>query len=170
MAACHCYSWSDNFWVRLIGSWMASLLCYLQSVIVEFSLQQVQGFMVCNQFIKWTWCLLQFATEFSRQEMVTLKKVITPATIRVPRTQTALQQLESLHKVHLISGSNFLVTMKTRFVGVLSSFPALPEMLCTIGFPNSGFQFGTVLHPEPTISQVVGMVCSLSWFTISFFC
>ncbi|KAH8943386.1 hypothetical protein BDL97_13G049000 [Sphagnum fallax] len=43
--------------------------------------------------------LLQFATEFSRQEMVTLKKVITPATIRVPRTQTALQQLESLHKV-----------------------------------------------------------------------
>jgi len=46
----------------------------------------------------------------------------------------------------------------------------LPEMLCTIGFPNSGFQFGTVLHPEPTISQVVGMVCSLSWFTVSFFC
>jgi ATP-dependent RNA helicase SUPV3L1/SUV3 len=43
--------------------------------------------------------LLQFATEFSRQEMVTMKKVITPATIRVPRTQTALQQLESLHKV-----------------------------------------------------------------------
>ncbi len=115
MAACHCYSWwswwSDNFWVRLIGLWMASLLCYLQSVIVEFSLQQVQGFMVCNQFIKWTWCLLQFATEFSKEEMVTLKKVITPATIRVPRTQTALQQLESLHKVHLISGSNFLVNM-----------------------------------------------------------
>jgi hypothetical protein len=54
-------------------------------------------------------------------------------------------------------------------VAVLSSFPALPEMLCTIGFPNSGFQFGTVLHPEPTISQVVGMVCSLSWFMISFF-
>jgi hypothetical protein len=49
-------------------------------------------------------------------------------------------------------------------VGILSSFPALPEMICTIGFPNSGFQFGTVLHPEPTISQVVGMVCSLSFF------
>jgi hypothetical protein len=40
-----------------------------------------------------------------------MKKVITPATIRVPRTQTALQQLESLHKVHLIFGSNFLVSM-----------------------------------------------------------
>lgn len=43
--------------------------------------------------------LIQFAEEYAKKGLVNLKKVFTPATFCVPKTQNDLKELESIHKV-----------------------------------------------------------------------
>lgn len=46
-----------------------------------------------------TGALLQFATDYAKEGSVSLQKIFTPGNIKLPRTQGALIQLESFHKV-----------------------------------------------------------------------
>ncbi|XP_022854284.1 ATP-dependent RNA helicase SUV3, mitochondrial isoform X4 [Olea europaea var. sylvestris] len=43
--------------------------------------------------------LTQFAHSYSRNGIVRLREIFTPGTLKVPKTQTALKELESVHKV-----------------------------------------------------------------------
>ncbi|KAI3837614.1 hypothetical protein MKX03_029739 [Papaver bracteatum] len=43
--------------------------------------------------------LTQFATNYARKGIVRLKEIFTPGTLKVPTTQAALKELESIHKV-----------------------------------------------------------------------
>ncbi|CAI9762181.1 unnamed protein product [Fraxinus pennsylvanica] len=43
--------------------------------------------------------LTQFAQSYSRNSIVRLREIFTPGTLKVPKTQTALKELESVHKV-----------------------------------------------------------------------
>ncbi|VFR02257.1 unnamed protein product [Cuscuta campestris] len=43
--------------------------------------------------------LTQFATNYSKKGIVRLREIFTPGTLQVPKTQTALKELESIHKV-----------------------------------------------------------------------
>jgi ATP-dependent RNA helicase SUPV3L1/SUV3 len=43
--------------------------------------------------------MMQFATEYANEGSVSLEKIFTPGNIKFPRTQGALIQLESFHKV-----------------------------------------------------------------------
>ncbi|XP_050218403.1 DExH-box ATP-dependent RNA helicase DExH16, mitochondrial isoform X4 [Mercurialis annua] len=43
--------------------------------------------------------LTQFAENYARKGVVRLKEIFTPGTLQVPKTQHALQELESIHKV-----------------------------------------------------------------------
>lgn len=43
----------------------------------------------------------QFATNFSKKGIVQLREIFTPGTLQVPKTQAALRELESIHKVGL---------------------------------------------------------------------
>lgn len=43
--------------------------------------------------------LIQFAEEYAKKGLVNLKKVFTPATFCIPKTQMELKELESIHKV-----------------------------------------------------------------------
>ncbi|KAL2508978.1 ATP-dependent RNA helicase SUV3 [Forsythia ovata] len=43
--------------------------------------------------------LTQFAQSYSRNGIVRLREIFTPGTLKVPKTQTALKELESVHKV-----------------------------------------------------------------------
>ncbi|KAJ4967654.1 hypothetical protein NE237_014355 [Protea cynaroides] len=43
--------------------------------------------------------LTQFAQTYARKSIVRLREIFTPGTLQVPKTQTALQELESIHKV-----------------------------------------------------------------------
>ncbi|KAH9764896.1 DExH-box ATP-dependent RNA helicase DExH16 [Citrus sinensis] len=43
--------------------------------------------------------LTQFATNYSKKGIVQLREIFTPGTLQVPKTQAALRELESIHKV-----------------------------------------------------------------------
>ncbi|XP_042489420.1 ATP-dependent RNA helicase SUV3, mitochondrial [Macadamia integrifolia] len=43
--------------------------------------------------------LIQFAQTYARKGIVRLREIFTPGTLKVPKTQTALKELESVHKV-----------------------------------------------------------------------
>ncbi|KAJ4722507.1 ATP-dependent RNA helicase mitochondrial-like [Melia azedarach] len=43
--------------------------------------------------------LTQFATNYAKKGIVQLREIFTPGTLQVPKTQTALKELESIHKV-----------------------------------------------------------------------
>ncbi|XP_010256129.1 PREDICTED: ATP-dependent RNA helicase SUV3, mitochondrial isoform X3 [Nelumbo nucifera] len=43
--------------------------------------------------------LVQFAQTYARKGIVRLREIFTPGTLQVPKTQTALKELESIHKV-----------------------------------------------------------------------
>ncbi|XP_072973354.1 ATP-dependent RNA helicase SUV3, mitochondrial isoform X1 [Typha angustifolia] len=43
--------------------------------------------------------LIQFAENYAKKGIVRLKEIFTPGTLQVPRSQTALKELESIHKV-----------------------------------------------------------------------
>lgn len=43
--------------------------------------------------------MAQFAEHYSRKGIVRLREIFTPGTLMVPKTQTALMELESIHKV-----------------------------------------------------------------------
>eukprot|EP01018_Ginkgo_biloba_P038820 Gb_37678 [translate_table: standard] len=43
--------------------------------------------------------LIQFAEKYAKKGLVHLQEIFTPETIRVPKTQSALMELESIHKV-----------------------------------------------------------------------
>ncbi|KAJ8543217.1 hypothetical protein K7X08_005740 [Anisodus acutangulus] len=43
--------------------------------------------------------LTQFATNYSKNGLVRLREIFTPGTLKVPKSHTALQELESIHKV-----------------------------------------------------------------------
>ncbi|KAF8401729.1 hypothetical protein HHK36_012675 [Tetracentron sinense] len=43
--------------------------------------------------------LTQFAQNYSKRGIVRLREIFTPGTLQVPKTQTALKELESIHKV-----------------------------------------------------------------------
>ncbi|XP_019155061.1 PREDICTED: DExH-box ATP-dependent RNA helicase DExH16, mitochondrial isoform X3 [Ipomoea nil] len=43
--------------------------------------------------------LTQFATNYSKNGIVRLREIFTPGTLQVPKTQVALKELESIHKV-----------------------------------------------------------------------
>ncbi|KAK9009537.1 hypothetical protein V6N11_036069 [Hibiscus sabdariffa] len=43
--------------------------------------------------------LTQFAENFAKKGLVCLREIFTPGTLRVPKTSTALKELESIHKV-----------------------------------------------------------------------
>ncbi|XP_031113396.1 DExH-box ATP-dependent RNA helicase DExH16, mitochondrial-like [Ipomoea triloba] len=43
--------------------------------------------------------LIQFATNYSKSGIVRLREIFTPGTLEVPKTQVALKELESIHKV-----------------------------------------------------------------------
>ncbi|ESR33234.1 hypothetical protein CICLE_v10004646mg [Citrus x clementina] len=45
--------------------------------------------------------LTQFATNYSKKGIVQLREIFTPGTLQVPKTQAALRELESIHKVGL---------------------------------------------------------------------
>lgn len=41
----------------------------------------------------------QFATTYAKKGIVRLREIFTPGTLTVPKTETALKELESIHKV-----------------------------------------------------------------------
>jgi ATP-dependent RNA helicase SUPV3L1/SUV3 len=41
----------------------------------------------------------QFAQNYANKGIVRLREIFTPGTLQVPKTQTALKELESIHKV-----------------------------------------------------------------------
>lgn len=41
----------------------------------------------------------QFATNYSKNGLVQLREIFTPGTLKVPKSHTALKELESIHKV-----------------------------------------------------------------------
>uniref|UniRef100_A0A5B7BG96 ATP-dependent RNA helicase SUV3 C-terminal domain-containing protein n=1 Tax=Davidia involucrata TaxID=16924 RepID=A0A5B7BG96_DAVIN len=43
--------------------------------------------------------LTQFAQNYAKNGIVRLREIFTPGTLQVPKTQTALKELESIHKV-----------------------------------------------------------------------
>ncbi|CAK9154410.1 unnamed protein product [Ilex paraguariensis] len=43
--------------------------------------------------------LMQFAQNYSKNGIVRLREIFTPGALQVPKTQTALKELESIHKV-----------------------------------------------------------------------
>lgn len=43
--------------------------------------------------------LMQFAENYAKKGLVRLREIFTPGTLQVPKTQTALKELESIHKV-----------------------------------------------------------------------
>lgn len=44
-------------------------------------------------------CNDQFAQNYAKKGLVRLREIFTPGTLRVPKTQAALEELESVHKV-----------------------------------------------------------------------
>lgn len=44
----------------------------------------------------------QFAENYAKKGLVRLREIFTPGTLRVPKTPTALKELESIHKVRFI--------------------------------------------------------------------
>lgn len=43
----------------------------------------------------------QFATNYSKNGLVRLREIFTPGTLKVPKSHTALKELESIHKVSM---------------------------------------------------------------------
>lgn len=44
----------------------------------------------------------QFAQNYAQKGIVRLKEIFTPGTLQVPKTESALKELESIHKVDFV--------------------------------------------------------------------
>ena len=81
----------------------------------------------------------QFAQNYANKGIVRLREIFTPGTLQVPKTQTALKELESIHKVKslhpffeasvmilgILLGFQFPISLVEKFHSLMESFNML---------------------------------------------